>query len=489
MVNFRMIRVHLFTSNAGDEPGIREQLAGNGELSIAIGYPVPADSAIIDRDGTDAIVVWSDGDGSEGMRLLHTIRATGDSIPFIIAVNNPDRYRGFEALMQDADYYMRPGSLADSIVGLMKIIVKAVEVSGLRQALTEREKRIHAFFTQSPVGMEILDPSGSLVDANPAFMKIFGADKKEQLEKIHLIDVLELSESRKLSLTDNEGVYAETEFDLGAAAVCFGLPKPKSRTIVLETLVTPLCEPGRLECKGYLVHAWDITEQNNYQNALARLNRKLSLVGSVTRHDVLNQLTAVIGYNELLSMMVQEPKLIEYLKKERTAIEKIQRQFQFAKDYQNIGVESPRWQVIKQVVNLMNDELDIGSVRITVTTGNASIYADPLFEKVVYNLFDNALRHGGGISEIRVSLVENPHGTVLVVEDDGVGIPANEKEKVFERGYGKNTGWGLFLIREILEITSMTIVETGEPGKGARFEIQIPPGRYMPDGKTPPGQE
>jgi signal transduction histidine kinase len=67
---------------------------------------------------------------------------------------------------------------------------------------------------------------------------------------------------------------------------------------------------------------------------------------------------------------------------------------------------------------------------------------------------------------------------VLVVEDNGGGVPADEKIKIFERGYGKNTGWGLFLVREILAVTWMTIAETGTPGKGARFEIHMPQGTF-----------
>jgi signal transduction histidine kinase len=65
-----------------------------------------------------------------------------------------------------------------------------------------------------------------------------------------------------------------------------------------------------------------------------------------------------------------------------------------------------------------------------------------------------------------------------VCEDDGNGILAEEKEMIFERGYGKNTGMGLFLAREILDITGITIRETGEPGKGARFEMTVPEGAY-----------
>jgi hypothetical protein len=53
-----------------------------------------------------------------------------------------------------------------------------------------------------------------------------------------------------------------------------------------------------------------------------------------------------------------------------------------------------------------------------------------------------------------------------------------DKERIFELGFGKNTGYGLFLVREVLSITGFSIRETGEEGKGARFEISIPPGMY-----------
>ena len=71
----------------------------------------------------------------------------------------------------------------------------------------------------------------------------------------------------------------------------------------------------------------------------------------------------------------------------------------------------------------------------------------------------------------------------IVCEDDGAGVPAEEKEKIFERGYGKNTGLGLALSREILDITGITITETGEPGKVARFEMTVPKGMWRMAGK------
>jgi signal transduction histidine kinase len=63
-----------------------------------------------------------------------------------------------------------------------------------------------------------------------------------------------------------------------------------------------------------------------------------------------------------------------------------------------------------------------------------------------------------------------------VIRDAGncAGTPEEDNKCPFERGFGKNTGPGLFLAREISDITGITIKETGEPGKGARFEITVP---------------
>jgi signal transduction histidine kinase len=57
-------------------------------------------------------------------------------------------------------------------------------------------------------------------------------------------------------------------------------------------------------------------------------------------------------------------------------------------------------------------------------------------------------------------------------------VAPEEKDKIFLKGFGKHTGLGMFLIREILSITGMTIRETGTPGTGVRFEIRIPAGAF-----------
>jgi len=106
-----------------------------------------------------------------------------------------------------------------------------------------------------------------------------------------------------------------------------------------------------------------------------------------------------------------------------------------------------------------------------------------MIEKVFSNLLDNTLRHGTGATRVHLSCEESEDSLRLIWEDDGCGIPADQKERIFERGVGKNTGFGLLLSREILAITGITITETGEPSRGARFEMAVPDGSWR---RVPP---
>ena len=139
----------------------------------------------------------------------------------------------------------------------------------------------------------------------------------------------------------------------------------------------------------------------------------------------------------------------------------------------------PVWQNVEAGITKALAVLPMRDIRVTAEVNDLELYADPLFEKVFYNLIDNALKYGGQkMTLIHITSRESEKGPVISVEDDGVGISAEDKKRLFERGFGHHTGLGLFLSREILAITGITITETGEPGKGARFEITVPKDAY-----------
>ncbi|WP_292365812.1 MULTISPECIES: sensor histidine kinase [unclassified Methanoculleus] len=165
------------------------------------------------------------------------------------------------------------------------------------------------------------------------------------------------------------------------------------------------------------------------------------------------------------------------LEKQQVAVEIIQSQIEFTRDYQDLGVRAPRWFPVEPLVTAAAKALRPAGIRFATGLNGISVYADTLLSSVFYNLLENAMRYGRTVTEIRVTAVPDGGGVRIVWEDNGVGVPAKHKQRIFERGFGSHTGLGLFLVKEVLSITGITIRESGEPGKGARFEILVPEGR------------
>ncbi len=223
----------------------------------------------------------------------------------------------------------------------------------------------------------------------------------------------------------------------------------------------------------------DITKRKRSEDALRKANRQLGLLTSITRHDILNKVTVILGYSSLARSESSDPQVSGYLEKIESATQMIKSQIEFTRVYQDVGTSEPLWQRLTELVPKGEDLPDIPLI---TDLQDVYIYADPMISKVPYNLLDNSLRHGEHVTAIRITCKESDEGLIITWEDNGVGVPPEEKERIFERGYGKHTGLGLFLIREILAITGMTIRETGVEGEGARFEIVVPKGCYrMPD--------
>lgn len=171
----------------------------------------------------------------------------------------------------------------------------------------------------------------------------------------------------------------------------------------------------------------------------------------------------------------------KYLGEIERAGSDIRRQIEFTRTYQELGLERAAWHTLEDLLSpISGSELPF----ITDCIGY-QVLADPMIERVFSNLMDNTNRHAKGTSRVTIRCEERNGQLAIIWEDNGAGVPDNQKERIFERGYGENTGLGLFLSREILAITGITITETGEYGKGARFEMLVPAGAWQKsDGET-----
>lgn len=231
---------------------------------------------------------------------------------------------------------------------------------------------------------------------------------------------------------------------------------------------------------GFIGSCYDIQDRKLAEDALRQVNKKLNLLSSITRHDIRNQLMALNAYIALSEEAIGKPvELKEFIGKEQKIADSIARQITFTKDYENLGVLSPVWQNVSALVRDAGTALPMRNIILETRCPGLEVYADPLLEKVFYNLIENSLQYGGErMTKICVTANERDEKLLITYEDDGSGISEYDKRELFTKGFGKHTGLGLYLSREILSITGITITETGETDRGARFEIVVPKGAY-----------
>jgi len=212
--------------------------------------------------------------------------------------------------------------------------------------------------------------------------------------------------------------------------------------------------------------------ENSAEN-IRRANVKLRLMSGVIRHDIANELMLIKSTLDLITPP-KDPDERDFYYRSKEATTNIHDLIKFTKEYEEMGIRKPEW---LNLYSLINEEGSIaeGVIRIeNIIPAGIMIYTDPLFRTVIRNLIDNAIRHGLKITMIRFYIEDKDGNTELICEDDGRGVAIGEKEKIFNSGYGNNTGMGLFFVREILSVGDMRIIEDGEEGKGARFMISIP---------------
>ncbi len=220
-------------------------------------------------------------------------------------------------------------------------------------------------------------------------------------------------------------------------------------------------------------------ELHGAMEKLQMLNEKLRVVGGLTRHDVRNKLAAVTGNAYLARKKLPgNNEVLDYLRQIEASVEETVRILDFARTYEMLGAEELTYITVEKAV----DEAialfaDFNGMKMINNCHGLTVLADSLLRQLFYNLIDNSLKYGKKTTRIRLYYGKAGHGKLkLIYEDDGVGISAADKSKLFKEGYstGGSTGYGLHLIRKMVEVYGWTIEETGESGKGAQFTITIP---------------
>ncbi|MDD1690726.1 MAG: PAS domain S-box protein [Methanoregula sp.] len=354
------------------------------------------------------------------------------------------------------------------VVGITREITLRKEAE---QALRESENKFATIFRSSQVALTLISvEDGKFFDVNDSFVRNTGYSREEVIGKT-TTDINLFAEPEALERIVS---ILRSQKYVNGIDVKFRTKNGEIQTCLYSASIITMGGGAYV-----LSNVQNITDRKLAEESLRQANRKLNILSGITRHDINNQLQALNGYVELFRRKIPDPLYANDFARITAATSQISNLIRFTKEYEKIGVHAPAWQDIRDLVTSAAK----GTVHNQVTLINdlprdTEVFADPLISKVFFNLVDNALRHGGTITTIRFSLEEQNGNRIIVCADDGVGVAPEEKEKIFSLGFGKNTGFGLAISREILDITGITIRETGEPGKNARFEIAVPETQY-----------
>jgi PAS domain S-box-containing protein len=361
----------------------------------------------------------------------------------------------------------KSGELAGSIDSITDITL-----SRQREiALQDSESQYRTIIENTASAIAILEEDATISYINPEFEKIIGYVREEVEGRKKWTDFIVPSDLERMKEYENtsragvETIPANQEFRFirfdGEARNGF-------------CTFTPIPDTGKI-----IVSLMDITGKIQEEDALQRANKKLNFFNSITRHEILNHLTVVKGFIELSREQLHNPDfLLRSFDKELAAANAIQNLMIFTRDYQNIGIQPPAWYSISRTIKSAVSGIRLGPIILSDDTEGVEIYADQMLRKVFFHLVDNAVRYGGKIRTIRFFCEESFEELHVICEDDGIGIPPDAKEKIFNRQFFQKTGLDMYLSREIVSITGMSIRETGTYGTGARFELQVPKGAY-----------
>jgi len=438
------------------------------QCTAILGYPP---EAMVGRT-ISSMVIPDDRDRL--CQKYHDVKA-GESYPSDYQVLDKDgavhRVRGMSRPVRDE-------------TGKVTVVGVISELSNwqlMDDALRTSEGKVQALVEYSKDGVLLTDGSGAVIEWSPAMEQITGLPRPDAIGRpvweIHGAFV----PAGTCSAAGTERLKAEVFAALqGSAApwlerrLVYDIVARDGRIRQVESLqfIVPAAGGNRL---GAIIR--DITDRRDADRALQEANRKLNLMSNISRHDIGNQLALFSGYLMLLQDPGSSSKRDEYLQHLMHSATAIQKILAFTREYQSIGVAAPVWQGLDAAIAPARSSIEPAGVAIAIdpSCDKTDIHADPMLSRVFYNLIDNSVRHGRNATEIRFSCRPDGNRLVIVYEDNGAGIPASARSRLFTKGFGKNTGYGLFLIREILAISGFSIRETGEEGRGARFEITVPP--------------
>lgn len=378
----------------------------------------------------------------------------------------------------------KDGSILDIEASVIRLVLgdKTVFVSFERELINHDKTesilrlanaRFRAIYDNNFDAVLMMTPDGNIVSANATACRMFGRSEAE-LQAIGAEGILVKDERANHAIGNRDAIgqaKAELTFKRGDGSTFEG-----------EWTSTRFMEPDGKVCVSVIIR--DISprklaeeELKESSRKISVMNEKLRVVGGLTRHDVKNKLSIINANVYLLKKKLgEDSELSKYLDAISNAVTSSDKLFDFSRLYEKIGAEQLTeidvGECFNEAVVLLPN---LAGIEIVNECRGLKVMADSLLRQAFYNLLDNSAKHGIKVTQIKLDFAKTDSGLKLTYTDNGVGISAENKLKLFTEGFttGNGSGLGLKLARKMVEVYGWSIVETGIDGSGVRFEISI----------------
>jgi two-component system sensor histidine kinase HydH len=332
-------------------------------------------------------------------------------------------------------------------------------------------------------GLLSIDTDGRIVSYNSVAVQLFGLEKST-IRAMNLSSVIDFQSSGIQQTLDQLRTTHERE-------ILF--QKSNSEIMPLSISTSPVIDENGT-CSGAVIVIRDLREIKRLEEKVRR-SEKLAAIGKLAAgisHEIRNPLSSIRGFAQFLRHALKDkPQEREYTEVMIKEMDRINRVVSDLLSFAGHDVVEPAptdvTELVEHVIRLVEPETQEKKVEIhsSVVSGLDEIPLDAYkITQVLLNLILNALQFNNeGNIRVTAELDEENSQLIFQVEDDGPGIPPENKEKVFDPFFTtreKGTGLGLAIVHKIVESHRGEIwVDSPLPGKneGCRFTIAIPVSR------------
>lgn len=418
----------------------------------------------LDEDGTISFKDFNKRILKEEQRHTTThsfdnIRQTQETVYLLNTVEDPTWIRSKICLQRtDENGNVKVYGIAETQDG--------PDMSSASQALQERNRLLHNIYKYLPVGIELYNREGILIDMNDKEQEMFHLKQKEDLLGINIFENPIFPEEMKSKLRKHENADFTFRYDFSKIGNYYKTQK-KTGTIDLVTKVTSLYDDNH-NLTNYLLINADKTETTVAYNKIQEFESHFELIGDYAKVGYAN-------YDLLISLINHNNQLLLKLINDVLDLSKIEAgHIELHSEWFNPA------ELIKESITEYERNVPAGVklfARYPVTP--SQIEHDPMrIKQILNNFISNALKNTVQ-GHIEVYYETDTDGIRISVSDTGCGIPPDKLGMIFERfekvdSFAQGAGLGLSICKSIVEKMNGVITVDSTMGVGSTFTVELP---------------